>query len=258
MAADRTRACSRARRVRFYLGTHEVHWLGLTDVPLFISHRRLMKRKSLPRALGPWALDSGGFTELGMYGRWVTTGGEYVAAVRRYRDEIGNLEWAAPQDWMCEPMMLAKTGLDVDTHQRYTVNSVIQLRSLAPDLPFIPVLQGWTLEDYLRCVELYRTRGIELRDEPVVGIGSVCRRQAEDEIEEIVGTLAGMGLRLHGFGVKTRGFRYARFLVSSDSMAWSMDARRASPMPGHSHKNCANCIDWAMRWRDRAIAKIPC
>jgi len=25
---------------------------------------------------------------------------QYVAAVRRYRDEIGNLDWAAPQDWM--------------------------------------------------------------------------------------------------------------------------------------------------------------
>lgn len=51
----------------FYLGTSEVRWLGQANVPLFISHRRLAPRKSFPRALTGWALDSGGFTELSMY-----------------------------------------------------------------------------------------------------------------------------------------------------------------------------------------------
>jgi hypothetical protein len=61
-----------------------------------------------PRRAG--ALDSGGFTELRLHGGWRTTAAEYVTVVRRYRDQIGCLEWAAPQDWMCEPFMLAKTG----------------------------------------------------------------------------------------------------------------------------------------------------
>jgi hypothetical protein len=34
----------------FYLGTHHPNWLRKTDVPLFISRRRLTGRKSLPRA----------------------------------------------------------------------------------------------------------------------------------------------------------------------------------------------------------------
>lgn len=46
----------------FYLGTHMANWLGQTDVPLFVSHMRLRDRKTYPRALGPWALDSGAFT----------------------------------------------------------------------------------------------------------------------------------------------------------------------------------------------------
>lgn len=61
----------------FYLGTSEVRWLGQANVPLFISHRRLAPRKSFPRALTGWALDSGGFTELSMYGEWRTTARDY-------------------------------------------------------------------------------------------------------------------------------------------------------------------------------------
>jgi len=52
-------------------------------------------------------------------------------------------------DWMSEPIMLAKTGLTVAVHQARTVANYLALRDLAPDLPFIPVLQGWRLDDYL-------------------------------------------------------------------------------------------------------------
>jgi hypothetical protein len=103
------------------LGAHMPHWLAELDVPLFVSHRRLAGRRTLPRARTGWALDSGGFTELSMFGGWRTAAEDYVAAVRRYATEIGNLEWAAPMDWRCEPVMLAKTGLDVPDHQRRTV-----------------------------------------------------------------------------------------------------------------------------------------
>jgi hypothetical protein len=37
-------------RLRFWLGTHQPHWLALTDVPLFVSHRTLAQRRRLPRA----------------------------------------------------------------------------------------------------------------------------------------------------------------------------------------------------------------
>jgi len=45
-------------------------------------------------------LGIGGFTELQKYGRWTVDPRDYVARVHRYRDEIGGLCWAAPQDWM--------------------------------------------------------------------------------------------------------------------------------------------------------------
>lgn len=241
----------------FYLGTHKPEWLERTWVALFISHRRLRARVRLPRARSGWALDSGGFTELSLYGGWQTRPTAYVAAVRRYAAQVGSLAWAAPQDWMCEPFMLAKTGLTIQQHQERTVANLLELRAMAPQLPFVPVLQGWALADYLRCVEMYDHAGIDLRTEPLVGLGSVCRRQATGEIGAIVGELAGLGLRLHGFGVKTSGLaRYAEHLASADSMAWSLDARRSAPMSGHPHKSCSNCMGYAAQWRDRLLRRL--
>lgn len=250
---------------RFYLGTHMPSWLRLTDVPLFISRNRLTRYKTLPRAIGPWALDSGGFTELQRFGSWDRVSPEqYVADVRRYRDEIGNMVWAAPQDWMCEPIVIeggvaggqrfVGTGLSVYIHQRRTVANLMRLRRLGPDLPFAPVLQGETGIDYLRHAEMYETAGVRLADEPLVGMGSVCRRQTVTEIVDTVGQLTRAGIRLHGFGVKTAGLpALADDLVSSDSLAWSDRGRRV-PGCSSTHKTEANCLPFALKWRERVLA----
>ncbi len=241
----------------FFLGTHEVSWLGRGIGPLFVSHRRLAQRAKLPRATARWALDSGGFTELSLHGQWITTVEEYIEAVRRYAQEIGRLEWAAPMDWMCEPAVLARTGLTVEDHQRRTVENLLELRALAPDLPFVPVLQGWTHSDYEQCLMLYQAEGIDLTRERLVGLGSICRRQAMNEVAQITWSLAESGIALHGFGVKSGGLtKFAGALVSADSMAWSYRARREDPLPGCQHRSCSNCMHYALRWRTRLLGSI--
>src|SRR6266536_4781509 len=90
----------------FLLGTHQPGWLARLDVPLMVSHRTLHSRRRLPRARCRWALDSGGFTELSLFGRWQTSPTAYADAVARYPDQIGMLAWASPQDWMCEPAII--------------------------------------------------------------------------------------------------------------------------------------------------------
>jgi hypothetical protein len=266
--------------MQFFLGTHMPSWLAeprFADVPLFVSRRTLAQRKNLPRAAGSWALDSGGFTELQMHGEWKLTAREYAAEVRRFRDEIGRMEWAAPQDWMCEPIVLAGgrasggivfagTKLSVEEHQRRTVENFLELRSIAPDLPIIPVLQGWTLFDYWRCEEAYARAGVDLRAEPRVGVGTVCRRQGTAEATRIMSSLAVGGLKLHGFGFKTQGLQACHLAMdSADSLAWSFAARRDPPLPGHDlpggirrfgHINCANCPDYALAWRAQLLASI--
>lgn len=254
----------------FLLGTHQPNWLTEIPLSLFVSDTRLRKLKKLPRAAAPWALDSGGFTELKKHGAWTVGPADYAARVRRYRDQIGQLRWAAPQDWMCEPIIInggqigsnkyVGTHLSVDEHQWRTVANLVHLRSIAPDLPWIPVLQGYTLAEYLRCIDRYGLAGIDLTREPLVGLGSVCRRQASSEIHQIVTAVRERGItRLHGFGVKTLGLeRYGHLLTSADSMAWSQVARRERlRLPGcTAHKNCANCPKWALRWRTKVISQL--
>lgn len=244
--------------MRFFLGTHQPHWLARTDAPLFVSRRTLAPRKSLPRALGAWALDSGGFTELSMYGAWQTPAAQYVEEARRFAAEIGRPVFCAPRDWMCEPWILQKTGLSVAAHQERTVADYLDLCDRAPDVPWAPVLQGWTGADYLRCVELYGRAGVDLWSTPVVGVGTVCRRQRTREADAILGTLAGLGLRLHGFGYKLTGLAAsANLLHSADSLAWSYAARREPPLAGCTgHKNCANCLTYALLWRERVLSAV--
>jgi hypothetical protein len=188
-----------------------------------------------------------------MHGSWCINSRDYVSEVGRYSDEIGLMAWAAPQDWMCEPFVTGKTGLTVEEHQRRTIANYLELRALAPDLPFIPVVQGWQVWSYWRCVEMYADAGVDLAALPLVGVGTVCRRQAMASAAGIIGSLATeYRLKLHGFGLKRQGLRQCgQHLVSADSMAWSYTARRERPLPGHTHKNCANCLEYALLWRDQ-------
>jgi hypothetical protein len=244
----------------FYLGTHQPGWLGWLGVPLFVSDRRLRVYKTLPRAAAPWALDSGGFTELSTHGNWAhgPTPAEYVERINKYAKVIGQLQWAAPQDWMCEPFITAKTGLTVQEHQWRTIDNLIDLRALNPQAPVIPVVQGYTVRDYAQHLNFYRAAGFDLDQEPLVGVGSICRRQGENEAGDIFRMLHACGVtRLHGFGLKKRGLaKFGDLLASADSMAWSFDARHAPRMPqcqGGRHKNCANCGHYAMAWRRQIL-----
>lgn len=267
--------------MEFYLGTHEETWLARPerpDVAMMVSRRRLVRR---PRktpwrpSARDWVLDSGGFTQLQMFGDWTVTPQRYADEVSVWAEQIGRLRWAAPQDWMCEEIVrtggtvgrvrFAGTGRSTLEHQERTVQNALDLSALAPHIPWIRVLQGDTSDAYWRCRELYRSAGIDLAAEPVVGLGSVCRRESTPEIAELVTALAADGLKLHGFGVKAGAHRleYDQWLTSADSLAWSDRARhiaqyerRGVPLPGCGHRSCANCWRFAIRWRDHLVSQL--
>jgi hypothetical protein len=218
--------------------------------------RRLRKLDRLPKALGPWALDSGGFSELSLHGRWRMTVEEYIAEVRRYVACIGKLQWAAAMDSMCEPPIRQKTGLTVEEHQRRTIENYLELRAEAPELPWAPVLQGWSIVDYWTHENAYARAGVDLAALPVVGVGSVCRRQGTTSAGIILATLASSKLRLHAFGMKVGGLRLsAASVISADSLAWSFRARRSPPLKECEgrHPRCQNCLRYALRWRRRLL-----
>ncbi|MEQ7008361.1 hypothetical protein ABN028_19490 [Actinopolymorpha sp. B17G11] len=250
-----------ARRVAFYLGCHQPRWLETAPVPLFIAAQRLAayrrRGEDMPRPYTPYAIDSGGFTELSKHGMWTLSEDEYGGMITRFMLDMGPPRFVAPQDWMCEPWIVAKTGLSVEIHQELTVENYLYLTREFPHVPWIPVLQGWQLADYARHVEAYAAAGIDLADEPLVGLGSVCRREATAEIGAIVTALHGMGIRMHGFGVKRAGFtRYGHLLESADSLAWSFGARRRQirlPDCTHAAEDCRNCLTYALTWRETTL-----
>lgn len=243
----------------FYLGTHKPGWLfreEFRDIPLFISHNALRDRRTLGKAVTRWSLDSGGFTQLSKNPAGWPPGCEepYVEAVYRYA-ETGTLDFASQQDWMCEPWLLHDRS--VTEHQERTVENFLTLRDLAPDLPWLPVLQGWEIDDYTEHLQMWQRAGVDLTTFPRVGVGSVCRRQHSEQIGEIMRTLSDAGIAIHGFGVKTEGLRkYAGYLESADSMAWSFCARYENPLPGHTHQSCANCPVYALQWRERLVSGL--
>lgn len=255
-------------RMRFYLTTHKRHWVRLTDKPLFLKSEHFAAAATLHPAMGPYAVDSGGFSELQRHGDWTRTPRQHVDDLRRIWEHVGPYDWAAGQDWMCEdliihggtagPLTFVGTHLSVAEHQRRTVRNFLDLRSMAPDLRIIPTLQGSTVPEYHACADLYESYGVNLRAEPTVGLGSVCRLQSTRQGAAIVTAMAARGYRLHGFGFKTLGLaKVGHLLSSADSAAWSYHARKRPPMAGHTHKNCANCLPYALNWRRRVLAGLP-
>jgi hypothetical protein len=249
--------------VTFYLGCPEPSWLRRTTVPLFISRNRLVRVRQLPAARGPWALDSGGFSELQLHGRWTITPQQYVDEVRGYIAQLGEPDFAAPQDWMCEDDQLARTGKTVEEHQVLTAVNYAVLRQLAPEVPWIPVLQGATIAHYLRHAGMYAAMGVDLAAHPRVGVGSVCRRQATVGAALLFDRLVDeLGLRnLHGFGLKADGVElFGERLASADSMAWSYAARRDADDPDRApcpdgRRDCRNCLHAALAWRQVVLAR---
>lgn len=136
---------------------------------------------------------------------------------------------AVAQDYMCEPFMLAKTGLTVADHQRLTIERYDAL--LACDtagVRVMPVLQGYAPADYARHALAY---GKRLAHRAWVGVGGVCKRNGRPgAIKAVLLAIKAVrpDLRLHGFGIKLTalGSQLVRHLLfSADSMAWSFAAR---------------------------------
>ncbi len=261
----------------FYLGGHSASWLwrqelleverevkpGFPPAALCISYRSLSTIKQWAEALRYWMLDSKAFTQITTYGRFVVSAKDYARDCLRAMSEIGKLRAVGIQDYMCEPIALRATGLTLREHQIKTVDSFIELKTLAPDVPFMPTLQGFEDSDYFRCIEMYYKRGIDLAKFPRIGLGSVCRRQHTKEIFNLLLNLKPYGLKLHGYGVKVKALERiskindTELLPFSDSMAWSIHARNRARLPECKHigQNCNGCFRYALKWRERLLCK---
>ena len=210
----------------FYAGLHQPSDSAHFD-RAFISINRVRGRLR-PVPVADWILDSGAFREIEQHGGYRHTPEVYAAEVNRLATINPGLRVAVSQDWMCEPFMLAKTGLTTADHQRLTIERYDALLPLV-NVTLMPVLQGYALGEYLDHLDQY---GDRLKPGMLVGVGSICKRNTDvHQIEAILSAIKRRrpDLRLHGFGIKTTalGSGVVRdCLASADSMAWSFAARR--------------------------------
>lgn len=215
--------------MKFYVGVHhpsDAKHLG----PVFVSVSTLIGPKGRKSKFTdqPWIMDSGAFTTIAKHGGYPEPVEVYAEMIRKWA--APNLITAVAQDYMCEPAMLAKTGLTIAEHQRLTIERYDALVALdTGGIAIMPVLQGYAPPDYGAHVLAYGSR---LAKGAYVGVGSVCKRNGNPGavlavLEAILD--ARPDLRLHGFGLKTTSLSVKAIrdcLESADSMAWSYSARR--------------------------------
>lgn len=233
--------------MRFFTGLHQPSDARHFDA-VFISVNRLRARKS-HFVVGDWIMDSGAFTEISTFGYYRDAVDVYAREIRRWAN-CGNLLAAVAQDWMCEPWIVKKTGLSVETHQKHTVARYDALLAEEPGVYILPVLQGYEPQDYVRHIQMY---GDRLTHGQWVGVGSICKRNGDPN--QIAAVLLAIkherpDLRLHGFGLKTTALGsplVTSMLHTADSMAWSF----------HARINGRNANDWreAKRWTENISSR---
>jgi len=201
----------------------------------------LLNRKSRIPSDREWILDSGGFGELRKYGMYHYSSDDYLSCVLRLRPN-----YFFSMDWMCESNILEKTGLTVFDHQENTTKNIIEIKnkiekyelehsrtcaeqqvltksSLFHDIQFCGVIQGYSLESYLDHVDTLSHNNCLTS---LMGVGSVCRRNSEKEIFNIIKSIHEKipEIKLHGFGIKLSVLKkfpeIKNYLHSVDSCAW--------------------------------------
>lgn len=225
----------------FYVGLHQPSDAHRFE-RAFISVNRIRGRRK-PIGAQSWIMDSGAFSEIATHGRYRHSVEEYATEINRWSADP-TLVAAVAQDYMCEPWILEKTGLTVEDHQRLTIERYDALLPLVRGVYIMPVLQGYTVTDYLRHLDMY---GDRLAHGAYVGVGSVCKRNTNIlSIERILMCIKDRrpDLSLHGFGLKTTALGSALVrdcLHSADSMAWSFAARKQG-RDGNSWKEAARFV----------------
>jgi hypothetical protein len=221
--------------VRFFPGLHQPADAQHFDRACISINRIRGRKKSVE--CEEVLVDSAAFTELNLYGAYRHGVEDYAAELYRlHTSGVVKIAAVVAQDYMCEPFMLAKTGLTIPDHQRLTIERYDALKAELDRLfgdkcpfPIMPVLQGYAPSDYVRHIEMY---GDRLTPGMWVGVGSVCKRNGDpDAIVEVLSAIHRVrpDLLLHGFGVKQTALMHPgvrELLATADSMAWSFAARK--------------------------------
>jgi len=169
-------------------------------------------------------LDSGGYS---FFSRW----GDYPFSISSYVDlanilkDMYPLERVATLDYPCEPKINRINDLQTNEERiRATVNMAGGCIDEDKTLPWLPVIQGYTINEYLYCLDLYADIGIT---SDYWAIGSICSRKGNLlELRNLIVTIRDQfdNEKLHAFGLGIPFLKDPQIfqaIYSSDSSAWN-------------------------------------
>lgn len=184
----------------------------------YLSGSGKVRVRLVPEQCRPLFCDSGGFYFHFKGTDYPFSPADYIAWLTAMAPD-----YAACMDYPCEAEVAADDAA-VFSRQVRCIDHARVLLACRGCWEWLPVLQGRTVAQYLRHVDMYRAAGLVT---PYMGIGSLCRRTRIDEIQAIIHALteALPGTRFHLFGVKMQIFKQADALpesvASADSGAWN-------------------------------------
>lgn len=189
-------------------------------------------------------IDSGGFTAAKKWGRYPWLVEQYADFIQEMSRDVP-LDFCAIMDYACEPSVDRSTYATNIERIEVTIANEILCLETAPDLPWLPVLQGDSLEE--RSYDLERRRESDMLPNEYAGIGSVCGRGAGGAVETTLFYREQLpGVKFHGFGMHIQAldndFVFS-VIRSWDSYSWNWgkgqkDVDRPTEYlkrPGESH-----------------------
>ncbi len=210
-------------KVYYGLTSHTQLKRSPRDIDVMLSARWLIKKSSdsvvwsYIKEFKSWFLDSGAFGSFFYDGGFNITLDQYIDFVDRVKPDY----WIS-MDMPCEPHIIQSP---LNTHERieFTIdNTKILAKTNLPG--FVPVIQGWTVDDYLYCANRMKFEGL-IR--PYMAVGSLCRRGSQKDIVAILAALKQSlpHTQFHGLGTKINALIYnngeaMNYLDSLDTSAW--------------------------------------
>lgn len=168
-------------------------------------------------------VDSGGYS---FFSRW----GDYPFSLEKYLDLVYYIKDKYPLfsvatlDYPCEPNINRDNLVSNQIRIEKTVSNAIKCFQADKNLPWLPVIQGYALDEYLSCIDLYKEVGITSN---YWAIGSICSRKGKPlELRKIITSIKEQhpNAKLHAFGLGIPFLRDPQIfqaIYSSDSSAWN-------------------------------------
>ena len=191
-----------------------------------------LSRTHIPDTVEQVFLDSGGYSFFSYYPDYPFTIEEYINLANIIKDQSG-ITRVVTLDYPCEPDINRSRVSTNEERIQKTVSNAVECIQYDETIPWLPVIQGYTIDEYLYCVDLYKDAGIT---SDYWAIGSICSRKGFPyKIRRIITTLSeALQSKIHAFGISLKYLYDPQIfnnIYSSDSAAWVWGATKMEQKP---------------------------